>query len=164
MLRWITAGGVLTWTGLTGIPALRAFLSPATREQTVHGLWVKLGSVTSFGRSVPTPFNFAKPENDAWIRRTELKDVWIYTDDDRHFRVYNGRCTHLGCNYGFDAGKGVFRCPCHGGVYDVKTGAVLAGPPPRPLDTLETRIDDGVLSADYLDFRAGIPQKIAIES
>ena len=41
-----------------------------------------------------------------------------------------------------DAEAKVLRCPCHGGVYDT-TGAVTAGPPPRPLARLMTRIEDG---------------------
>jgi menaquinol-cytochrome c reductase iron-sulfur subunit len=65
----------------------------------------------------------------------------------------------LGCSYGFDATKGVFRCPCHEGVFEFKTGKVLAGPPPRPLDQLPTRIDDGQLYVDYREFHLGVADK-----
>jgi Rieske Fe-S protein len=47
-------------------------------------------------------------------------------------------------------------------VFDVKTGAVLAGPPPRPLDTLEWRIEAGYLYCAYRDFRVGVEQKVAV--
>jgi Rieske Fe-S protein len=40
----------------------------------------------------------------------------------------------------WDAPAKKFRCPCHGGVYG-PDGAVVEGPPPRPLDTIEARID-----------------------
>lgn len=163
-LRWVTAGGALTWIGLAGVPAIRALISPATRSIQVKGFWVKLGQLVSFDQTAPTQVNFAEPENDAWIESTKLKDVWVYTDNDKIFRVYNGRCTHLGCRYGYDSEEGVFRCPCHGGVYDVKTGKVLAGPPPRPLDTLNHKIENGQLATDYIDFRVGIPEKIPVES
>jgi Rieske Fe-S protein len=33
-----------------------------------------------------------------------------------------------------------FRCPCHGGVFDAE-GNVVEGPPPRPLDRVEVRVD-----------------------
>ena len=62
----------------------------------------------------------------------------------------------------FDKAKQQFRCPCHEGVFDVKTGAVLAGPPPRALDRLETKIENGDLYAAYRDFRVGIPDKVAV--
>ena len=51
-------------------------------------------------------------------------------------------CTHLGCRVSWDAEAKLLRCPCHGGVYDT-TGAVKAGPPPRALARLMTRIEDG---------------------
>ena len=40
--------------------------------------------------------------------------------------------------------EGVIHCPCHEGFFDLKTGRVLAGPPPRPLTRilLEIRGDD----------------------
>ncbi len=86
--------------------------------------------------------------------------MWIYTEDGEHFTVYNGRCTHLGCNYALDQEKKVFRCPCHTGFFDLKSGAVLGGPPPRPLDTLPVKVEDGVLYAAYEDFRLGLPDKV----
>lgn len=88
--------------------------------------------------------------------------MWIYTDDNEKFTVYNGHCTHLACSYGFDKEAGRFHCPCHHGMFDLKSGEVLAGPPPRALDTLETKIENGVLYAAYEEFRAGVPTKIAV--
>jgi Rieske Fe-S protein len=29
--------------------------------------------------------------------------------------------------------QGILHCPCHEGVFDLRSGRVLAGPPPRPL-------------------------------
>jgi hypothetical protein len=34
----------------------------------------------------------------------------------------------------------VFKCPCHGGIYD-RNGAVKDGPPPAPLAKVATRLD-----------------------
>jgi cytochrome b6-f complex iron-sulfur subunit len=49
-------------------------------------------------------------------------------------------CTHLGCVVQWQEGQGEFLCPCHGGRF-APTGAVLAGPPPRPLENLPVSID-----------------------
>ncbi|MEU5158703.1 Rieske (2Fe-2S) protein [Streptomyces sp. NPDC020875] len=49
---------------------------------------------------------------------------------------YSAVCTHLACAvlYRADRGQeGELLCPCHDGVFDVRTGEVTAGPPPRPL-------------------------------
>ncbi|MGV9315451.1 QcrA and Rieske domain-containing protein [Streptomyces sp. NPDC003691] len=66
-------------------------------------------------------------------------------DDDRAVAVrladgtlvgYSAVCTHLACAVLFRADRGQegeLLCPCHEGVFDIRTGAVTAGPPPRPL-------------------------------
>jgi Rieske Fe-S protein len=124
--------------------------------------WVRLGEVEQFDPKVPIKVDFVDTANDAWVETRRLRNVWIYTPDGQHFQVYNGRCTHLGCNYALDKEKNVFRCPCHTGYFNVETGAVLGGPPPRPLDTLQVKVEAGVLYADYQDFRLGVSGKAAV--
>jgi Rieske Fe-S protein len=94
------------------------------------------------------------------VETRRLRNVWVYTEDGEQFTVYNGRCTHLGCNFSVDEEKNVFACPCHTGFFDIKSGAVLGGPPPRGLDQLEVRVDNGTLYARYQDFRLGVPEKV----
>ena len=36
------------------------------------------------------------------------------------------------------------------------------GPPPRPLDPLTWRVEDGELLAQYQDFLVGVPQRIPL--
>ena len=55
--------------------------------------------------------------------------------------AYSQKCTHLSCavvpqlkvNEATGTAEGVIHCPCHEGYFDLETGRVLAGPPPRPL-------------------------------
>lgn len=158
-LRWATGVGGLFSALLAGIPALRAFLSPAFRR-TRQEKWIRLGEVDQFDLDLPTKVDFVDTVNDAWVETRRLRNVWIYTEDGETFTVYNGRCTHLGCNYFLDEEKKVFRCPCHTGFFDLKSGAVLGGPPPRPLDTLAVKVENGILYAEYQDFRLGVPDKV----
>ncbi|WP_405491988.1 ubiquinol-cytochrome c reductase iron-sulfur subunit [Streptomyces sp. NBC_00096] len=49
---------------------------------------------------------------------------------------YSAVCTHLACGVLWRKERGPdgeLYCPCHEGVFDARTGAVTAGPPPRPL-------------------------------
>ena len=160
-LRWATAIGGALSAFLAGIPAARAFLSPTFRH-TREEKWIRLGEVDQFDPDVPTKVDFVDTVNDAWVEARRLRSVWIHTSDAENFRVYNGRCTHLGCNYFLDEEKSVFRCPCHTGFFDLKSGAVLGGPPPRPLDTLEVKVEDGILYARYQDFHLGVPEKAPV--
>ncbi len=59
------------------------------------------------------------------------------------FVAYSQKCTHLSCPVIPDPAAGKIRCPCHEGLYDLRTGDVLAGPPERPLPriTLQVRGD-----------------------
>ncbi len=157
-LRWATAIGGAASALLAGVPALRAFLSPSFRHRREEK-WIRLGEIDQFDPEVPTKVDFVDAVHDAWVETRRLRNVWIYTADGETFRVYNGRCTHLGCNYFLDEEKNVFRCPCHTGFFDLKTGAVLGGPPPRPLDTLEVKVEDGILYTRYQDFHLGVTEK-----
>ena len=61
--------------------------------------------------------------------------------------AFDGRCTHLGCTVRFradESGGGVFRCPCHGGVFDAD-GSPQSGPVTEALRRLETRVVDGTV-------------------
>ena len=158
-LKWATGVAGFLSAFLAGVPAVRAFLSPTFRHKRQEK-WIRLGEVDQFEPDLPTKVDFVDSVADAWVETRRLRNVWIYTEDGETFTVYNGRCTHLGCNYSLDADKKVFRCPCHTGFFDLKTGAVLGGPPPRPLDTLAVKVEDGVLYAEYRDFRLGVPDKV----
>jgi menaquinol-cytochrome c reductase iron-sulfur subunit len=160
-LRWATAIGGAASALLAGVPAVRAFLSPTFRHHREEK-WIRLGEIDQFDPEVPTKVDFVDAVSDAWVETRRLRNVWIYTEDGETFRVYNGRCTHLGCNYSLDEEKNVFRCPCHTGFFDLKTGAVLGGPPPRSLDTLDVKVEDGILYARYQDFHLGVSEKSAV--
>jgi len=66
------------------------------------------------------------------------------------FVAYKQRCTHLSCPVHFAAQKNRLECPCHNGAFDATTGAVLEGPPPRPLPRIALRIADGMVFATGL--------------
>lgn len=52
------------------------------------------------------------------------------------------RCAHLGCPVRYVQAAERFICPCHGGVYGFD-GKVAGGPPVRPLDRFQTKVEKG---------------------
>lgn len=56
-------------------------------------------------------------------------------------------CTHRGCSLSEGELEGTsVVCPCHGGTFDLATGAVLDGPPPAPVGTYPIRVaGDGIM-------------------
>jgi thiosulfate dehydrogenase [quinone] large subunit len=55
------------------------------------------------------------------------------------YAAFSARCTHAGCIVSFLKPSAQFQCPCHGGLYDAKTGKVLSGPPPAPLPSIAVK-------------------------
>lgn len=54
-------------------------------------------------------------------------------------------CTHLGCIVQWENDKQDFLCPCHAGRF-TPDGAVISGPPPKPLDKLAVSADNGIVT------------------
>jgi arsenite oxidase small subunit len=107
---------------------------PTTVQKVGEVDRMKIGQATTFG--YPTA-------NDPCIlvRLSETK-----------FVAYSQKCTHLTCPVYYDPGKNHLECPCHEGAFAVTTGAVLGGPPQRPLPKILLRIDsDGAIYAIGVD-------------
>lgn len=52
---------------------------------------------------------------------------------DGNYYAFEQKCTHLTCPVYYAKEADRIECPCHNGGFDVHTGNVLYGPPPRPL-------------------------------
>ncbi len=72
---------------------------------------------------------------------THLPGILIRVDETT-WRAYEQKCTHLSCAVYFTAEAGRIVCPCHNGAFDVQTGAVLQGPPPRALRRFDVVVRD----------------------
>jgi Rieske Fe-S protein len=140
-----------------GIPAIGAAVGPAFKREEAE--WLSLGNPDGFEVGVPKAVNLTVVSRDGWIETTLVKGTWVVRDSDAQFMVFNGRCTHLGCAYSWQAAQHQFACPCHAGVFALD-GRVLTGPPPRGLDLLESRVEAGELQVRFQDFRLGISDRL----
>lgn len=59
--------------------------------------------------------------------------------------AFSAVCTHLGCIVQWQQERQQFLCPCHGGLFSAD-GAVVAGPPPKPLQKLPLAVANGVIT------------------
>jgi menaquinol-cytochrome c reductase iron-sulfur subunit len=159
-LQMISGIGAALSTAIVGIPVVRAFVSP-TLASPPKDDWIKVTDDTALlDIGVPIRLSVVVSEQDAWIESRMIKTVWLFSEDGEKFKAYSGRCTHLGCGYNLDKDAHNFLCPCHRGRFDIKTGAVLDGPPPRPLDELEVQIRDSAVFVKYKEYRLGIPARL----
>jgi thiosulfate dehydrogenase [quinone] large subunit len=74
--------------------------------------------------------------------------AWIVRPSSGTFLAFSAVCTHAGCPVQYDPSTTQFVCPCHGGVYDARTGQVLQGPPPSPLPRIPVHVVAGQIRVD----------------
>jgi nitrite reductase/ring-hydroxylating ferredoxin subunit len=58
------------------------------------------------------------------------------------FKAFSAVCTHMGCIVNQISNETI-DCPCHGSQYSITTGAVVAGPAPRPLPAKQFKVSGG---------------------
>ena len=148
-------------------PVVGSFVSPALSKKAA-GHWKNLGAVSKFQIGKPKLERVSLIKKDGWVTDVATRLVWVVRLGENDYVVYNAQCTHLGCivdwsDRGMAGALGWnFYSPCHGGVFKTDDGEVLAGPPPRPLDVLEHKVENGDLWVNYQDFRLGIREKVPI--
>lgn len=87
---------------------------------------------------VDIPANSTKPF--AWGGKLGL----FYKKSDNSMYALKGVCTHMECNVVYKPEEKKFYCPCHKGWFD-ENGKNIQGPPPKPLEFFDFRIEAGKL-------------------
>jgi menaquinol-cytochrome c reductase iron-sulfur subunit len=125
-----------------GLPAIAYVVGPALKQETET--WIQLGAVGKIELNKPTLFKTIIETQTGWINAEEEFSAYVLTENGQDFTVMSNICTHLGCRVRWIPDRDGFFCPCHNGVF-AKDGSVVSGPPPRPLDRFESKVEDGVL-------------------
>ncbi|MEY2741837.1 MAG: hypothetical protein RIS21_205, partial [Planctomycetota bacterium] len=89
---------------------------------------------TSFTIGYPSDYGFGV---DTKFQSTQR--IWVCRNSQGLF-VILAVCTHLGCTPDWLSTEGLFKCPCHGSVYDSE-GKNFAGPAPMPMRRCDVRLD-----------------------
>jgi Rieske Fe-S protein len=120
---------VVSAAGLAGKAALDAREEPSYAPMKIEG---------AENLAPDSSLNFRYPSED--------ETAILVRSADGEYHAFGQKCTHLACPVYFEQKRQRLECPCHEGGFDVRTGNVLYGPPPRPLDQiiLETREGDEV--------------------
>ncbi len=135
----VAIGAVLT-AGLA-VPAVAYVLGTAgQRARTLE--WKPLGAAGKIELGIPTLFKITVERTAGWVTQEEEISVYVITENGRDFVALSNVCTHLSCRVRWVDDQQSFFCPCHNAVFS-KTGEVVSGPPPRPLDRFEVRTEAG---------------------
>jgi 3-phenylpropionate/trans-cinnamate dioxygenase ferredoxin component len=76
------------------------------------------------------------------------KEVLIAKLESKHYALEN-KCTHMGCSLSDGTIKnGRIECPCHGSIFDIKTGKVLKGPASKSVAMFKVKVENDALLID----------------
>jgi quinol---cytochrome c reductase iron-sulfur subunit, bacillus type len=140
----MAAGGVAT--AAFALPSLGFALGPLF-EKTEDPRFQDVGEVADFNTQGYTPrvITLVDDVGEAGKSTVYIRKHDPVSDKDHLGQPYvaiSTRCMHLGCPIRYVAASQRFICPCHGGVYEFD-GKVGGGPPVRPLDRFETKVEKG---------------------
>jgi len=136
-LSSITRGILGVISGILGVIGGGTLLSSTGRQQED---WLAASALTDLPVNEPTPVVLSVRKLDGFRDVLERRTIFLVKTGESEVAAFDATCSHLGCLVTWDGQAQVFKCPCHGGIYD-KTGAVMEGPPPEPLMKIGTRID-----------------------
>jgi Rieske Fe-S protein len=129
---------------LIGIPSVAYLLSPAIQAGAEDDAVIPLGPLENYPVGIPTRFDYTRTKVNGWERTGTNYGLFVVRKGEDEVRVFSDICTHLGCRVTWHADQEHYISPCHDGHFDI-VGDVVSGPPPRPLDEFETKIEDGNL-------------------
>ncbi len=129
---------------ILAVPLGGLYVLPALRKPKV--VWKECGPVDDFAVGEIKLVPLKPLQKRQWPEDWGKEAAFVYRESEEDFVVYNLHCTHVGCRVNWSPRARRFFSPCHGGVFD-KDGRVLSGPPPRPLDRYEVKIENGFVYA-----------------
>jgi Rieske Fe-S protein len=115
-----------------------AVVSPAFGRR--RSAWWPAAALDDLPDNEPTPIAIRVTREDGYSQVVDRQVVFLVKTGATEVTALSSTCTHLGCRVSWNADDQTLKCPCHGGVFD-RSGAVKAGPPPKPLAKLPARVD-----------------------
>jgi menaquinol-cytochrome c reductase iron-sulfur subunit len=101
---------------------------------------------------------------DAWTTYKNVPVGAVYlTRKGDEVKAFNLKCPHLGCAVDFRSKSNDYFCPCHNSTFGLDGSVADANSPsPRGMDTMDTKVEDGVVWIRFQQFRPNIAEKIPL--
>jgi len=119
----VVSGGMVLGNGVIAARYAISDNSPSGKQKVCTKSEIPVGGTKSFV-----------------LKDSTVPYILIHTEEGE-FYAYEQKCTHLSCAVYYKPGTLKIECPCHNGWFDVKTGDVLQGPPPRALKKLDVLLE-----------------------
>ena len=160
-MKALVVGGGVVGCGAVAVPTVRFLVAPA-RGGADGGRWIRAIRLEALPYGEPKRVALIADHRDAWTleKAVELGAVWLVRNGSEVL-AWSVTCPHLGCAIDRAASAPGFYCPCHDSSFDPQ-GRRQTGPSPRDLDSLATRVEDGVVLVEFKRFQLGMPAKVSV--
>jgi len=101
---------------------------------------------------------------DAWTTYKDVPVGAVYLSRRKDEVIaFNLKCPHLGCAIDFRKQSKDYFCPCHNSSFALD-GSITTenSPSPRPMDTMETKVENGQVWLRFQHFRPNISEKVPL--
>lgn len=134
-------GATLALGTVAGITSVAPTLRDTVKQ------WVPVGKADNISPDSVQSMSIDYIQKHAFYEQKVKNPVLIHRDKEGAFHCFSSSCPHLGCLVDWDVETRRFKCACHGGAFDIN-GNVVAGPPPRPLESLPFKVVNGILMVE----------------
>lgn len=140
-------------------PMVRFAIDPMLKKGE-GSQFVEVGDLNEFSEE-PRAVTFKVHRKDGWYepKEGETLTAWIRKSPNGEILALSPICKHLGCTVMWNGNpqfKNQYFCPCHFGRYDENGINIPGTPPPAPLDTYETKVENGKLYLGKIKPRSGV--------
>jgi menaquinol-cytochrome c reductase iron-sulfur subunit len=157
MVRAIVGIGAFI-SAAVAVPLAGFGILPVLRKQAPG--WSDAGTSADLAVNEPQERRFFQVVRTGWQEERVERTIWLVKKQDGSVTAFSPNCPHLGCGYRWFSADRQFKCPCHASLFDID-GKVLAGPAPRSLDTIDTKVEDGKVLVRFEIFQVGTTKKAA---
>jgi menaquinol-cytochrome c reductase iron-sulfur subunit len=93
---------------------------------------------------------------DAWNREPNqpIGAIYLRREGDK-VQCFNAICPHAGCFVGYATDRKVFQCPCHTSSFQLDGERIMPSPSPRSMDPLETKLQQGEIWVEFVNYYPG---------
>jgi len=158
-LRRLVILGGLAYAGALAAPAACFVGASAESGGSAGARWIRVARLADIPEGAPRRLPIVADQRDAFtLTRAELLgSIWVIRSGEA-VRALSAVCPHLGCSIDLAPDSQGFACPCHASRFGLD-GAAHAGPSPRDLDPLATRLVDGWIEVDFRRYRQGTAER-----
>jgi menaquinol-cytochrome c reductase iron-sulfur subunit len=147
------------------LAGLAVFFDPLRRKHG-SGKFIRVTALDSLpDDGIPRQFPIIAEHLDAWNWSLEpIGAVYLRRGQGQATpECLTATCPHAGCFVNYDSLTNSYKCPCHNSTFRVDGQIIEPSPSPRPMDSLECKVQEREILVQFEKFYSGKTDKVAVQ-